>query len=137
LDKVHYTSTPIMFHQQAASLSEAEFLDEIQTIVLRVLLRAIHSHFYSFVLRFLFLQNSRNLLRISIVELLYTVKKKEGKPDRKWYPLPNVSPFQLKAYNALIQICEELSKKTCKKTTFRTVLTEVLIFIGTDQKNIK
>jgi hypothetical protein len=34
----------------------AEFFDEIQTNVLRVFLLAIHSHFYSFALRFLFLQ---------------------------------------------------------------------------------
>jgi hypothetical protein len=33
----------------------AEFLDEIQTKVLRVFLLAIHSHLYSFALRFLFL----------------------------------------------------------------------------------
>ncbi len=38
------------------SLAEVEFLDEIQTKVLRVLLLAIHSHLYNFVLRFLFLQ---------------------------------------------------------------------------------
>jgi hypothetical protein len=36
--------------------SEAEFLDEIQTKVSRVFLLAIHSHLYSFALRFLFLQ---------------------------------------------------------------------------------
>ncbi len=41
-------------HQQACP--EAEFLEEIQTKVLRVFLLAIHSHFYSFALRFLFLQ---------------------------------------------------------------------------------
>jgi hypothetical protein len=35
---------------------EAEFLDEIQTKVLRVFILAIHSHLYSFVLRFIFLQ---------------------------------------------------------------------------------
>ncbi len=35
---------------------EAEFLDEIQTKVLRVFLLAIHSHLYSFALRFIFLQ---------------------------------------------------------------------------------
>jgi hypothetical protein len=36
--------------------TEAEFLDEIQTKVLRVFLLTIHSHLYRFVLRFLFLQ---------------------------------------------------------------------------------
>jgi hypothetical protein len=34
----------------------AEFLYEIQTKILRVFLLGIHSHLYSFVLRFLFLQ---------------------------------------------------------------------------------
>ncbi len=42
---------------------EAEFLDEIQTKVLKIYFLAIHSHFYSFDLRFLFLSNSRNLLQ--------------------------------------------------------------------------
>ncbi len=37
-------------------LCEAEFSDEIQSKVLRVFLLAIHSHIYSFALRFLFLQ---------------------------------------------------------------------------------
>jgi hypothetical protein len=41
-------------------LPEAEFFDEIQTKVLRVFLLAIHSHLYSFVLRFLFLQTLLN-----------------------------------------------------------------------------
>ncbi len=36
--------------------AEAEFLGEIQTKFLRVFLLVIHSHLYSFVLRFLFLQ---------------------------------------------------------------------------------
>jgi hypothetical protein len=31
--------------------------------------------------------NSRNLLHISTVQLLYTVNEKGGKPDRKQYPL--------------------------------------------------
>jgi hypothetical protein len=35
--------------------SEAEFLEEIQTKVFRVFLLAIHSHLYSFALRFIFL----------------------------------------------------------------------------------
>jgi hypothetical protein len=52
---------------------EAEFLDEIQTKVLRVFLLDIHIHLYSFALKFLFLQTQP--LRVS-------VKEKEGKPDR-------------------------------------------------------
>jgi len=42
---------------------EAEFLDEIQTKVLRVFLLAIHSHLYSFALRLAISSNSRNLLQ--------------------------------------------------------------------------
>ncbi len=32
--------------------------------------------------------NSRNLLHISTLQLIYAVKEKGGKPDRKSYPLP-------------------------------------------------
>ncbi len=39
-----------------ASTAEVEFLDEIQTKVLRVVLLAVHSHLNSFVLRFIFLK---------------------------------------------------------------------------------
>jgi hypothetical protein len=59
---------------------EAEFLDEIQTTL------SIHSHLYSFPLRFLFLQIMPSLT-FSTVQLLCTVKEKGGKPDRKPYPL--------------------------------------------------
>ncbi len=64
---------------------ETEFLAKIQTKFLRVFLLAIHSHLYSFALRFLFLQthatsyifsNLHNLLRISTIQLLYTAKEK-------------------------------------------------------------
>ena len=44
--------------------TEAEFLDKVQTKVLRVFLLAIHSHLYNFA------ENSRNLLCISTVQLL-------------------------------------------------------------------
>jgi hypothetical protein len=40
----------------AMVIPEAEFFDEIQTKVLRVFLLDIHSHLYSFALKFLFLQ---------------------------------------------------------------------------------
>jgi hypothetical protein len=45
---------------------EAEFLDEIR----------------------IFFLNSRSLLHISTIKLLYTVKQKVEKPYRKPYPLP-------------------------------------------------
>jgi hypothetical protein len=47
----------------------------------------IHSHLYSFALRFLFLQLTPPLT-VSTVQLLYTVKENLGKPDREPYPLP-------------------------------------------------
>jgi hypothetical protein len=60
---------------------EAEFLDEIQTKVLRVFLLAIHSHRSSFALRFIFFQT--HAISYGLVTLLYSVKEKGGKPDGK------------------------------------------------------
>jgi hypothetical protein len=65
---------------------EAEFLDEIQTKVSRVFLLAIHSHLYSFALRFIFLQT--HTTSYSFLQLLYTAKEKGGKANRKPYILP-------------------------------------------------
>ncbi len=67
--------------------SEVKFLDKIQTKVLRVFLLAIHSHLYSFSLRFLVLRTHATSYNF-YSSLLYTVKEKGGKPDRKPYPLP-------------------------------------------------
>jgi hypothetical protein len=61
----------------------AEFLDEIQTKILRVFLLIIHSHPNSSALKFLFLQTATT----SCVQLQYTVKEKGGIADRKPYPL--------------------------------------------------
>jgi hypothetical protein len=61
-------------------------LDEIQTKALGVFLLAIHSHLYSFAMRFLFFKLTQ-ALTVSRGLLLYTVKEKGGKPDRKPYPL--------------------------------------------------
>ncbi len=67
----------------------AEFLDEIQTKVIRVFLLAIHSHLYSLALRFIFLQtHATSYVFLQFSYLLYTVKEKGGKPDRKPCPLP-------------------------------------------------
>jgi hypothetical protein len=65
--------------------SEAEFLDIIQTKVLTVFLLAIQSHLHSFALRFLFLQSHSTSYSFCNV-LLYTVKEKGGKSDRKPHP---------------------------------------------------
>jgi hypothetical protein len=67
------------------STPEAEFSDEVQTKVLRVFLLAIHSHLYSFALRFLFLQTDASSYSFYNA-LLYTVKQKGKKPDRKLHP---------------------------------------------------
>ena len=64
-------------------------MDEIRTKILRVFFIAIHSHLYSFALRFLFLQtHTTSYSFYSSVTVHCTVKKKGGKPDRKPYPLP-------------------------------------------------
>ncbi len=49
---------------------EAEFLNEIQTKVLRVFPLAIHSHLYSFALRFIFLQTHATSYRFYTTVLL-------------------------------------------------------------------
>ncbi len=63
-------------------------MDEIQTKVSRVFLLAIHSQLYSFALRFIFLQTHATSYSF-YGALLYTVKEKEGQPDRKPHPLLN------------------------------------------------
>ncbi len=61
-------------------------MNEIQTKVFGVFHLAIHSHLFNFALRFLFLQIHPTSYSFYIV-LLYTVKQKGGKPDRKPHPL--------------------------------------------------
>ncbi len=56
-----------------------------QNPVKRVFLLAIHSHLYTFVLRFPFLET--HATSSLTVQLLYTEKDKGGKPDRKPYAL--------------------------------------------------
>ncbi len=56
-----------------ADSTEAVFLDIVQTKVVRVSLLAIHSHLYSFALRFLFLQT--HATSYSFIVLIYTVRK--------------------------------------------------------------
>ncbi len=69
-------------------LPEVKYLDEIQTKIFKVFLIAIHSYLYTLqlCLEISISSNSRNLLQF----LLYTVKEKGGKPDRKPYLLPYV-----------------------------------------------
>ncbi len=66
--------------------TEAQFLDEIQTKVLRVFLPAIHRHLFNFALRFLFLQT--NATSYSFYSSVTAhCKGERRKPDRKLYPL--------------------------------------------------
>ncbi len=62
------------------TLPEAEFLDKIQTKILRVFLLVIRSHLYSFAGDFYFFKIMQ--------PLTVSVNEKGGKPDRKTYPLP-------------------------------------------------
>jgi hypothetical protein len=69
--------------------TEAEFLDEIQTKVLKVFLLAIQSDLYSFALKFLFLQTHATSYSLYIA-LLYTLKEKgenllENHPPSLWF----------------------------------------------------
>ncbi len=60
---------------------EAEFLDEIQTKVLRVFLLVIYSHFYSF---------AKDLFFFKLTQpLTVSVKEKGGKPKPLHYGLRN------------------------------------------------
>jgi hypothetical protein len=75
------------------STPEAEFLDEIQTKVLRVFLLAIHSHLYCFALRFKFLQTHSTSYNFYLSVIVHC-KENGGKPDRKPYPLPYGKPYR-------------------------------------------
>jgi hypothetical protein len=82
------------------SSPEAEFLDEIQTNVLRIFLLAIYSHLYSFALRFLFLQTQATSYSFySSVTLHFKGEKR--KTWYKQYPLPyGRNPYNLKSENS-------------------------------------
>ncbi len=69
----------VHLHGLSNQCTEAEFLDGIQTKVLRVFLLAIHSHLYSFALRYLFLQTHTT----SYVKLMYSVHCK-GERRKTW-----------------------------------------------------
>ncbi len=93
---------------------EAEFLDEIQSKVLRIFLLAIQRHLHSFALRFIFLQTRATSYSFYSV-LVYTVKEKGGKHDRKSHPLPYCfrKSIQLLKYENSLRLCPETSKKLC------------------------
>jgi hypothetical protein len=65
---------------------EAEFLEKIQTKVLKVFLLVTHSHLYSFAFRFIFLETYAT--PYSFHSSVAVHKEEGGKPDRKLHPLP-------------------------------------------------
>jgi hypothetical protein len=67
--------------------TEGEFLDETQTKVFRVFLLAIHSHLYSFALRFPLLKTHATSYSFYHSATVHC-KGERGKPDRKPYLLP-------------------------------------------------
>jgi hypothetical protein len=66
---------------------KAEFLDKIQAKIFRVFLVAIHSHLYSFALRFTFLQTHGTFYSF-YSSVTVQCKGERRKPNRKPYPLP-------------------------------------------------
>ncbi len=72
---------------QFYSKTEAEFLEEIHSKVLRVFLLAIHSHSIALPWDFCFFKLTQPLT-VSQLQLLYNVKEKAGKSDRKPNPIP-------------------------------------------------
>jgi hypothetical protein len=62
--------------ESSICIPEAKFLDEIQTKGIRVFLLAVHSHLYSFALRFYFFTLTQPPT-VSTVQLLHTVNEKE------------------------------------------------------------
>jgi hypothetical protein len=86
------TLYPLFFLSQAQSekyCPEAEFLDKIQIKVFRVFLLAIQSRPTANleIWIYFFPTHATSYSFDSSVTLLYTVKEKGGKPDRKPYPL--------------------------------------------------
>jgi hypothetical protein len=86
----HWSAHPLPNHlritycELVELYSEAEFLDEIQTkfsLLVTVNTKALNWGFYFF--------KFTQPFTVSTVQLLYTLKKKGGKPYRKPYPLPH------------------------------------------------
>jgi hypothetical protein len=100
----------------AVNVTCGRILRRGQTKVLRVFLLAIHSYLYSFALRFLFLQTDATTYSFYRVQLLYTVKEKGGKPDRKPNPLSHGlrNPYRnLKSENS-----QDYAQKPQQNSTF-------------------
>jgi hypothetical protein len=96
----------------SALCPEAEFLKEIQTKVLRVFLLVIQSPL-QLCLEISISSDSHNLSQF----LLYTVKEKGGKPDRKPYPLTNGlrNPYR----NLKSEKTQDYAQKPQRNCTFK------------------
>jgi hypothetical protein len=94
-------------------------LDEIQAEFLRVFLLVIHSHLYSFALRFLFY-----FFKLT-QPLTVSVKEKGGKPDRKTMP-PSLW-FKKSIYRNLKS---ENSQRLCPETSAFLYVHEFGFFIN-------
>ncbi len=105
-------------------IPEAEFSDKIQTNVLRIFLLAIHSHLYSFVIRFIFLQTHATCyLFLQTHPISYSFYSSvtvhcEGERRKTWYPLRYRygvrNPFSsLKSGNS-----QDYAQKPQRKSTF-------------------
>jgi hypothetical protein len=93
-------------------------LDEIQAEVLKVFLLVIHSHLYSFALRFLFY-----FFKIT-QPLTVSVKEKGGKPDRK------TMPPSLWFKKSIQNLKSENSKRLCPETSALFYVHEFGFFIN-------
>jgi hypothetical protein len=95
MNNVHVQSKRLGYVQQFYNLQyshiiKAEFLHEIQTKVLRVFLLAIHSHLYSFALRFLFLQT--HATSYSFYSSVTVHCKGKNVPPSLWFKKPVQKP---------------------------------------------
>jgi hypothetical protein len=81
-DTLKYGTVPQIEEEYvtAQHCTEAEFLDEVQTKVFRVFLLTIHSHLYSFALRFLFLQTHATSYSFCNSVIVHC-KRERGKPE--------------------------------------------------------
>ncbi len=93
-------------------------MDEIQAEVLKVFLLVIHSHLYSFALRFLFY-----FFKIT-QPLTVSVKEKGGKPDRK------TMPPSLWFKKSIQNLKSENSKRLCPETSALFYVHEFGFFIN-------
>ncbi len=131
--------------------TEAEFLDEIQTKVLRVFLLAIHSHLNCIALRFLFLRTQPTSYvylhthATFYVFLQFSYCKLEGeggKPDRKLYPLHCGLRKKPQVWE-LSRLCPETSTKlyvhefgfrrgrtACRKGCIKNTYSDMNVYLG-------